>query len=149
MVNIGGGGGKKYAVLVRFDGEAISATQGSITQITTSPYHNGNINMNIAIQSDSTFEFTDEDYPPVSISIYSYNGDNQRYEFAQANYNTDSLQNVSSLGTHTTSGTEVTTDLLTNFKAAILTLDLTYGNIGGSTGFSGVDGHCYIIFNFS
>ncbi len=141
----GGGGSTKYAFLVTYVGESLSNTDGDIVQQTSSPYSNNSVTINHAVSSAVTFLFSSETHPPSSVIIYAYNASNIRYEVATAPYNTDSLIKNTANSFNTT-GTDVTSDLLS--AASTMKLDLDYGDIGGSTGLSGKNGHAYVIFNF-
>ena len=146
--------GKVYVFRVDYDIEALSGSQGSITQITDYGFSSGTVNFNHNVVSSVIFDFVDESQPPVTVTIYGYqygsDGNTKRYNFGHTNYNADSYVQFQTNTNNLVSG-DVQTDLLSAFNNASVKLDLTPSRIGasaGSQGFVNVNAHAYLFFRF-
>jgi len=144
----GGSGVTKYAFLVKYNGNALGPSDGSITQITDSPYvgtSTDNVTVTITNITDVSFEFNDPSNPPVSIYYLAYDHTNTRY--TAGNIRPVDIKQFLNPNSFTSVGAGFESDILTNFNGGDVTLDLTYADLGGTIGL-GVDGHVYLIFSF-
>ena len=132
----------QYLFKLDYSGETLT----TITQETSSPYSSGTTTTTINSTADVEFQFDDEDQPPIAQFLYIYNISNGNYNIGPIPSTTVYGQAVTA--TNSTSGGNVTTDLLTNFSSGNLKYNLTPSNLGGSQGFPPQNVHAYIMVTF-
>lgn len=146
--------GKVYVFRVDYDGEALSGSQGSITQITDYGFSSGTVNFNHNVVSSVSFDFVDESQPPTSVIIYGYtygeDGSDRYYNVGVQPMGLGSKVKVST-NTNTLVGADVQTDLLSNYNDTTI-LNLTAQDIGAKSGVTSslviVNAHAYLFFRF-
>ncbi|MDG1823203.1 MAG: hypothetical protein P8H25_07530 [Flavobacteriaceae bacterium] len=148
--------GKVYVFRVDYDGEALSGSQGSITQITDYGFSSGTVNINHNVVSSVIFDFVDESQPPTTVIIYGYtygeDGSDRYYNVGVQPMGLGSKVKVST-NTNTIVGADVQTDLLSNYNSSTTILNLTAQDIGAKenitfTPFREINAHAYLFFRF-